>query len=134
MGSAKRIMRRVLGLGPGDVRPSRRAAKVAAPPPNPFLRSADGEAARPAGFDVGEPEGRLGAALGRWLLRGLLALLIVIGVWTAFIKPFVGRSAPAPAAAPTLNVSAAEAAAARATAWGCRSTARWDWPAAGRTT
>lgn len=118
MVAAKRLIRRVLGLSndgaatartPGRTRP----ARVTEAPVNPFLRSAHLASAQVTDFDVAAPEGRAGAAVGRWLLRGFLALMIIIGIWSAFIRPFVSRSDdPAPAAA-TLNAASAQAAASR---------------------
>lgn len=121
MSAAKRAVRRVLGLGPADgarttggsLRREQRRADGAKHVPNPFLRSAETSAARPADFEMTAPQSHAGALVGRWLLRGFLALMIVIGIWAAFVRPFISRADTAPAPAAALNTDAAGAAATR---------------------
>lgn len=121
MSSAKRVLRRVLGLSTdGPPKAARRgrdkAAATGEPAANPWVRAgatAAADHAAASDFELGAVEGRGSAAVGRWLIRGLLVLLIVIGAWTAFIRPIVSRggdTAPAPV---SLDPTAAEGVAER---------------------
>lgn len=122
MGRAKRVMLSVLGLGSADApgsepvggkRSFRRKSAPAAEPTNPWVRSAQPSTTASSDLEVSKPEGRLGAAIGRWGLRLLVWLIVVAGVWGVFVRPFLNTD-PAAAPAPVVvNQDAAQSLAAR---------------------
>lgn len=121
MSSAKRVVRRVLGLSvDGATRPARpkgrKGPEAPEPAANPWVRAGAGAVAdhgSVSDFELGAVEGRGSAAVGRWLVRGLLVLLIVIGAWTAFIRPIVSRGGDTAPTQVSLDQAAAEGVAER---------------------
>jgi len=61
---------------------------------------------------VSKPEGRFGAAVGRWGLRLFVWLIVIAGVWAVFVRPFL-NSDPRAAPPPVVNEDAARSMAAR---------------------
>jgi len=62
--------------------------------------------------EVSKPEGRFGAAVGRWGLRLFVWLIVIAGVWAVFVRPFL-NSDPRAAPPPVVNEDAARSMAAR---------------------
>jgi len=62
---------------------------------------------------VSKPEGRLGAAVGRWGLRLLVWLIVIAGVWAVFVRPFLNSDPRVAAPPPVVNEDAARSMAAR---------------------
>lgn len=118
MASARTVLLRVLGLQP-DRRPAakafrgsgsaRRRGGAPAAPENPFLRSPTAA----ANLEVSKPEGRLGAAVGRWGLRLLVWLIVIAGVWAVFVRPFLNTAPQAAPPPPRIDQDAARSMAAR---------------------
>ena len=115
-------LRRLAGLDRAEKSPA------ASPPANPYVRShgpataASGSpppavTARGSDIEVGKPAGSFGAGAGKWGLRLLVWLVVVAGVWSVFVRPFIGGSTSSSAGAGTapagVDVSAAQGAAVR---------------------
>ena len=63
--------------------------------------------------EVSKPEGRLGAAVGRWGLRLFVWLIVIAGVWAVFVRPFLNSDPRVAAPPPVVNEDAARSMAAR---------------------
>jgi len=62
---------------------------------------------------VSRPEGRFGAAVGRWGLRLFVWLIVIAGVWGVFVRPFLNTAPQAAPPPPGIDQDAARSMAAR---------------------
>lgn len=114
--AGKRLIQRVFGLGDGSAKRRNRLQDSGNEPVNPFLRVSDGRAPATSDIEVTKPDGRVGAAIGRWGLRAFVWLVVIAGLWSLFVRPFLNSNDEAAPPAAVVDTAAAQATASRFTA------------------
>lgn len=113
--SAKRALWKLIGL---SVEPSesteRRQTSSDPSSDNPWFRT-QGQPPTPAPrAGAVSAERELWPTVRRLLLTGLVGLLLVVGAWSVFVRPFINRTTDTdPAASADVSVASAQAAASR---------------------
>lgn len=115
MSSTKRVLRKLVGL-PGEVSPpterQQTSGDLTSDNDNPWFRT-QAPGRKPA-VPAATGEREFWPGMRRILLTVLIGFLLLVGVWTTFVKPFVNRNAAPDAVATTdVDVATAQAAAAR---------------------
>lgn len=111
--AGKHLFERVLGLGDGGAGRRNRLQSNDDQPVNPFLRAGTGTARATPDIEVAKPDGRVGAAIGRWGLRAFVWLVVVAGAWSLFVRPFLSGSEEAAPTVAVVDTAAAQATASR---------------------
>lgn len=115
VGSTKRALRKLLGLPVGESHSAERQQTSADPSSdNPWFRAQTQVGRSVSRTAPAAAERELWPTVRRLLLTGLVGLLLVVGAWSVFVRPFLNRPADSgPAADAGVSVPAAQAAAAR---------------------
>lgn len=114
--AGNRLIQRVFGLGDSGAGRRNRLPGNADEPVNPFLRTSDGRTAAAPDIEVSKPDGRVGAAIGRWGLRAFVWLVVIAGLWSLFVRPFLNSRGEVAAPSVVIDAAAAQATASRFTA------------------